>query len=1101
MIEIQSIKAHLDFLLVDSSKTPVVLSFFDRSQQVVKSMGATLNSNNKGLYIRKETVPYKNFYIFKNKGYDIYISPIVYGKEKFYHGLAISKDLNQNFILSIREKLAEHFYDFLMKNYDLPLLKEWSMPILEYGLEQEHISQMESPLILGQYSISESIPIGKEKFTLQDIQVVSCMMTENELEEDVSSLLKEKRIQISKQEQSPLQFSNMDSYFKLYGHTLVENLEKQLNPLTELNGTINTMCLKHMRLFPQQAAQVNAIVKHLQRSSFCILNNGMGCGKTLQSISIVEAYFVEKWLRTHPKDSLQDVYRNSENINYRVIIMCPGHLVEKWESEISREIPFAKVSILKEVSQLVKLKEKGKKREGKEFFIVSKDFAKLSYQLKPLPRKRRIGWLQQKYCCDCGKAIWSTENKCNCGSTNIRLENSSVREFGMVCPSCNQIVVPYKTNLFQENQKTLDVTDFATNTTTNDKCYYCGESLWGPHVPNIGENKQNVWFRATHYANKAHKGKKTVWVHRAYAKEYFDFVKEKPLHTIDTETHFGIRKISPAYYIKKQLQGFFDFAIFDEAHLCKGAGTAQGNAMHALVKASKKQLALTGTIAGGYASHLFYLLYRLNPRRMQTKGYAWTDVMKFVDKYGQKETWFACSEEEGTYNTNSRGRQVASPKEKPGISPLIFTDFLLDSAVFLDLSDMSKYLPPLKEYVELVTLSKTIEDSNGNVIDNLELTVLQHYNEVLNVLKKATREKGGKAVLSSLLQFALSYLDYPYGAETIKHSISGHTIVKPNHFDIFQQEDILLAKEQRLIELIKKEQTENRNCFVFAEYTGNPSTCVTYRLKAIIEKHCNLKGKVVILESSSPSADKREEWIHKKAEEGIKVFITNPRNTETGLDFCFKKNGVLYNYPTIIFYQMGYSLFTIWQASRRHYRLNQREECRTYYMAISGTIQQTILSLIAQKMAATSAIQGKFSVEGLSSMAQGIDVKLKLAQALSHMDEQSGADLQGMFDVLQADNIEDGAYGTYHKMLTLEELIGKEEMLEVMEEKKEAILDDIIDIFDMFDKLETISNDETLISSAIPITVPMEMMIPTEVSLPKKAWKKVPVGQVSLFGF
>ena len=54
---------------------------------------------------------------------------------------------------------------------------------------------------------------------------------------------------------------------------------------------------------------------------------------------------------------------------------------------------------------------------------------------------------------------------------------------------------------------------------------------------------------------------------------------------------------------------------------------------------------------------------------------------------------------------------------------------------------------------------------------------------------------------------------------------------------------------------------------------------------------------------------------------------------------------------------------------------------------------------------------------------------------------------------------------------------------------------------DMFDKLETISNHENLISSAIPITIPMEVTIPTEVSLPKKAWKKVPVGQVSLFGF
>ena len=218
------------------------------------------------------------------------------------------------------------------------------------------------------------------------------------------------------------------------------------------------------------------------------------------------------------------------------------------------------------------------------------------------------------------------------------------------------------------------------------------------------------------------------------------------------------------------------------------------------------------------------------------------------------------------------------------------------------------------------------------------------------------------------------------------------------------------AKEKRLIELINKEKKEGRNCFVFAEYTGSPSTCVSYRLKSIIEEHCHLKGQVAVLESSSPCASKREEWMHKQAAAGIKVFITNPRNVETGLDFCFKQDGIVYNYPTLIFYQLGYSLFTIWQASRRHYRLNQREECRTYYMAVAGTVQQAVIGLIAQKMAATSAIQGKFSVEGLSAMAQGVDVKLKLAQALSNMDEQNGANLQEMFDVLQNDNDNDEMY-------------------------------------------------------------------------------------------
>ena len=70
----------------------------------------------------------------------------------------------------------------------------------------------------------------------------------------------------------------------------------------------------------------------------------------------------------------------------------------------------------------------------------------------------------------------------------------------------------------------------------------------------------------------------------------------------------------------------------------KGGATGQGNAMEALIKSSKKQLALTGTIAGGMAQHLFYLLFRLDPHRMIEKGYQWNDVMKFNRKYVTLET-------------------------------------------------------------------------------------------------------------------------------------------------------------------------------------------------------------------------------------------------------------------------------------------------------------------------------------------------------------------------------------------------------------------------------------------------------------------------------
>lgn len=441
--------------------------------------------------------------------------------------------------------------------------------------------------------------------------------------------------------------------------------------------------------------------------------------------------------------------------------------------------------------------------------------------------------------------------------------------------------------------------------------------------------------------------------------------------------------------------------------------------MHALIKASKKQLALTGTIAGGMASHLFYTLFRLEPKRMIERGFKYTDELAFSKAYGKVETTFEYSgSSDGEFLASCKGQQKTQPKVKPGISPLIFMDFLLDRTTFLDLSDMSKYLPKFKEQV----ISVPAEGAE-------EQEMFGEYRSVTNTLTQLSRKGEGMAVLSTMLQFSLSYLDKPYGREPIKSAINGTVLAEPENFDEYAQTDdygLLLSKEQKLISLIREEQSEGRNVVIYCEYTGEGSMCVTYRLKEIIEKHCNLKGKVEVLESSSPQASKREAWMRKKATQGTKVFITNPRCVATGLDFCFTVDGVAYNYPTLIFYQLGYSLFTTWQASRRAYRLNQTKECRTYYMAWSGSAQEAVISLIAEKQAATSAIQGKFSTEGLAAMANGVDSRMKLAQAMADMDSITGNGLQEMFDVLGADNGEDMSYSNYKPMLLYKELIGEE---------------------------------------------------------------------------
>ena len=53
--------------------------------------------------------------------------------------------------------------------------------------------------------------------------------------------------------------------------------------------------------------------------------------------------------------------------------------------------------------------------------------------------------------------------------------------------------------------------------------------------------------------------------------------------------------------------------------------------------------------------------------------------------------------------------------------------------------------------------------------------------------------------------------------------------------------------------------------------------------------------------------------LRQKVREDVQVVIGNPMLVQTGLD--------LLDFPTIIFYQTGYSVFTLRQASRRSWRI------------------------------------------------------------------------------------------------------------------------------------------------------------------------------------
>lgn len=498
-------------------------------------------------------------------------------------------------------------------------------------------------------------------------------------------------------------------------------------------------------------------------------------------------------MKDYPQKKLADAYKEDGIINYRHIIMCPGHLVEKWKTELQREIPYAKPVIIENFQQLVWLRGEGRERSnGKEFYIFSKEFLKFSYQRMPTPNRINTKYVEVFRCSDCGTLLMKKGKECPaCKKTNIAIKKTMYKRRGLICPGCNRLLFSedfvFEESTFWEPErgKPMQWTDMTHETQSNQRCIYCGEQLWMPFVKNISniwpfESRKPSWIRQTFWANKAKKGKVTKWVFRGCEKEAA-LLFGVPVNSIDRDG--GCRKYSPALFIKKYLKGFFDIFILDEAHKAKGGSTAQANAFHCLSIASCHTFCLTGTLAGGVATDLFYLLFRLEPSRMKAHGYNWGSVMKFAEDYGCIEKTFEPVIDQRR-NQFSRGRQVGQPRVRPGISPRLFMDFLLDRAVFLDIPDMSANMPPLYERIVLCKPENKMEQD-----------MIRSYQRILQVLKDYERYQ--HVNLSSMRnQFAMSYLDKPYGVSAIIDPKTGDEIIEPEDYGILTAEEGLLSKEK-----------------------------------------------------------------------------------------------------------------------------------------------------------------------------------------------------------------------------------------------------------------------------------------------------------------
>jgi superfamily II DNA or RNA helicase len=450
-----------------------------------------------------------------------------------------------------------------------------------------------------------------------------------------------------------------------------------------------------------------------------------------------------------------------------------------------------------------------------------------------------------------------------------------------------------------------------------------------------------------------------------------DFEKVKIAETIETRGDKSCRpfhsplwqadadkicRMAPIEFIGRYMPGWFDYAVCDEIHQLAG-DTAQGNALGTLSSCTDRIVGLTGTLLGGYADDLFNTLFRLEAARMKEHGYEWgtTGRSAFMQDFGVLETITKVEAEE---NRCSKAKTTSMVRRKPGASPLLFGEFLMQLCAFVFLEDISEELPPYEEnYLSIP----------------MDPLMMAAYRELEDAIRKALKEhRGNRSVMSTMLNTLLLYPDHPYGLGTLYGKDFDEELKRNVRFVIAETRDLpeerLYSKERRLIEEIKQELAEGRRCQIFAVYTQKHD--VTARLASVLRN----EGIRTAVLRASVDTSKRETWYTRQIKEGVQVVISHPKLVETGLD--------LLDFPTIIFYESGYSLHTLRQASRRSWRIGQRRPVRVKFLCYEGTMQTACLRLMGKKLLVALTMEGKFAREGLQNIDEDDDMLSAMAREL-----------------------------------------------------------------------------------------------------------------------
>lgn len=655
-------------------------------------------------------------------------------------------------------------------------------------------------------------------------------------------------------------------------------------------------------LFDAQLGAAEALKRQLEKDKMALLVAECGTGKTKIGSAALYAY-----QHSNPR---RKTFRKAFNV-----VICPSHITKKWVRELHETIPgcFAQhVESMADIDKLYDLYQKGNKTI---YCILSKETARNGYMTTP-------------------SVYWNRIKK------------------GFLCPKCGKVQEMTVLDDCSSYTVNANAAFFRNETSKNHKCQFCKEPLWGMLNPDDLNPKHNEWVRIGGYG----------FVHRRFAGNALLECKNKEHRGKINEicqNPSGVFPARGAYsryplssYIKRKIR-HIDALLVDELHQYSGE-SAQGQSMAELAGIADKVIGMTATLINGYAKGIFYLLFRLKSHLMLLDKQEYDNSREFCSQYGVIEELYEM--ELAEYNAASKAsKRKVREKFLPGISPIVYSRFLLENAVFLSLNDMGKELP---DYEEIPTLCEMPDE------------VRKEYERLEKEFKRISREypKLGSRILSAYVNLLSAYPDQPYGHEPLYNPLvqnKEEALIVPQDIGDSQ---IIYPKDNAVLELVEQKIAAGERVIIYTAWTRLDTQTKLHKL--LTEKGV----RTAILDQRIPTT-KREAWVDKRIEEDTKVLIVNPALVETGLD--------LNAFATLIFYNIAYNLYIFRQASRRSWRINQTApKVEVYMFYYHHTMQQRALRLMASKLSAATVIEGNFSEEGLAAMSDCEDLTTQLAREL-----------------------------------------------------------------------------------------------------------------------